>query len=451
MSKRVVCFAISVSVFFYILPTPLLPALESPPENSLAPRTAATVPKATLVTAESIQNADRELLEKIEKDSFQYFLRLSDKTTGLTRDSSRPGSPSSVAATGFSLAALAIAGSRGWIPSETAYSRILVTLQTLRYKAAHQEGFFYHFLDNRTGNRVWSSEASSIDTALAVAGAFLAAQYYPGTEVEKLAKEIYERVNWNWMMNGSDFICMGWTPESKFLPYYWDSYNELMLLVALAIGSPTYPVPPQAWERWLRPEETYNSHKVIYASSGSLFTYQFSHAYIDFRNLDDKGINYFENSREATLANREYSLSFAGKYRGYSAASWGLSASVGPGGYKAYGAKPGAGLQDGTIAPYAALSSIVFTPDFSIRAARFFYENYEQNLYGNFGFKDAFNLDKSWWAEEYLGIDQGITLLMLENFLRTGEVWRKFMELAPIQRWIELTGLNNKSSQPTKD
>jgi hypothetical protein len=388
-------------------------------------------------------------LNKIEKDTLQYFTRFSDKITGLTKDSSRTGSPSSVAATGFALAAYAIGGSRGWLTQDYAYARILTTLQTLRHKAAHERGVFYHFLDARTGKRVWGSEASSIDTALAVAGALLAAQYYPGTEVEKLAREIYERVNWKWLMNNSDFICMGWTPESKFLPYYWDSYNELMLLVALAIGSPTFPVPPRAWERWLRPEGNYNNRRVIYTSTGSLFTYQFSHAYIDFRNLDDSGTNFFENSREATLANRDYSMSFSGQYKGYSESSWGLSASVGPGGYKAYGGKPGGGIQDGTIAPYATLSSIVFTPELSTQAARFFYDNYQKELYGNCGFKDAFNLDKQWWASEYLGIDQGITLLMLENYLNGEIVWKKFMGLPAIKKWIELTGLERRSASTT--
>jgi hypothetical protein len=425
MLKRLTCCSLALFFIFSFSPLPL-PAFEPSPE-------------------------DRALLNKIEKDTGQYFIRFSDKLTGLTRDSSRAGSPASVAATGFALAAYAIGGSRGWIPRDYAYERILTTLQTLHRKAAHQEGFFYHFLDSRTGKRVWGSEASSIDTALAVAGALLAAQYYPGTEAERLAEEIYERVNWKWMMNGSDFICMGWTPESKFLPYYWDSYNELMVLMALAIGSPASPVPPNAWKRWLRPEENYNGHKVIYASTGSLFTYQFSHAFIDFRGLDDRGINFFENSREATLANRDYSMSFAGKYKGYSGSSWGLSASVGPGGYKAYGGKPGGGLQDGTIAPYAAISSVVFTPEFSTQAARFFFDSYQKELYGNFGFKDAFNPDKGWWAAEYLGIDQGITLLMLENYLNNGSVWKNFMALPAIQKWIDLTGLNSRSASTTKN
>ncbi len=389
---------------------------------------------------------DLELLTKIEKDSLQYFVRMSDKNTGLTKDSSRPGSPTSIAATGFALAAYAIGASRGWLPEDYVKTRIITTLRFLKTKAAHQEGFFYHFLDARTGNRVWGSEASSIDTALVLAGALLAAQYYPGTEIESLANELYRRVNWGWMMNGSDFVCMGWTPESGFLPYYWDSYNELMILQALAIGSPSYPIPPKAWEAWLRPEGVYNTHRVVYSSTGSLFTYQFAQAYIDFRTLDDQGNNYFENSKEATLANREYSLSFSEKYKGYSDASWGLSASVGPGGYRAYGGKPGGGIHDGTIAPYAALSSIVFTPEESIKAAKFFYENHADNLYGNFGFKDAFNLDKKWWATEYLGIDQGITVLMLENYLNGEVVWKKFMSLPSIQKWVELTGLKKNKN-----
>ncbi len=398
-----------------------------------------------------VSSEDQEFLSKIEKDTLQYFVRFSDKLTGLTKDSSRSGAPSSVAATGFALAAYAIGGSRGWLAQDYAYTRILTTLQTLRHKAAHQEGFFYHFLDPRTGKRVWNSEASSIDTALAVAGALLAAQYYPGTEIEKLAHELYDRVNWKWMMNGSDFLCMGWTPESKFLPYYWDSYNELMILVALAIGSSTFPVPPGAWERWLRPAGDYNGRKIVFSSCGSLFTYQFSHAYIDFRGLDDQGIDFFENSREATLANREYSISFSDQRKGYSESSWGLTASVGPGGYKAYGGKPGGGLEDGTVAPYGALSSIVFTPELSTQTARFFYDNYQKDLYGDFGFKDAFNLDKGWWAGEYLGIDQGITLLMLENYLNDEIVWKKFMGLPAIQKWIELTGLRKRSSSEVKD
>ncbi len=395
--------------------------------------------------AAEIRPEDAKLLEKIEKDSLQYFIRLSDKVSGLTRDSSRTGSPASIAATGFALAAVAIGADRGWIPQEAAKSQLRKTLRTLLTRAAHERGFFYHFLDPHSGRRIWSSEASSIDTALLVAGALVAGQYYPGTDIAEMARRLYERIDWRGMMNDSEFICMGWKPETGFLPYYWTSYSELMILQAFAIGSPTHPVPPEAWQRWARPQGKHNGKNIVYSWTGSLFTYQFAQAYIDFRNLSDKGINYFENSRLATIANREYSSSFKEQYITYADGSWGLSASLGAGGYKSYGAKPGEGFHDGTIAPYAAVAAIVFTPEDALRAIRIFYERWE-TLYGIFGFKDAFNRDKQWWAEEYLGIDQGISVLMLENFLNDGVVWKKTMRLEAIQRWIRLCNLRNSSS-----
>ncbi|HLD50510.1 MAG TPA: glucoamylase family protein [bacterium] len=395
------------------------------------------------VGAAPLLNDDAELLKTIQKDTLQYFLKRSDKNTGLTRDSSQSGSPASIAATGFSLAAIAIGQSHGWIPEDWSRDYLKKTLKTLLHRAEQHKGFFYHFLDARSGKRVWMSEVSSIDTALLVAGALVAAQYFPGTEIEKMAWDIYRRVDWPWMMNGRKLICMGWTPETGFLPYYWDMYNEHLILQALALGSPTHPVGQEAWKAWARHEDVYNDKKIVYSYSGSLFTYQFPQAFIDFRGLKDNAIDYFENSRKASLANREYSLSFRSQHKGYSENSWGLSASLGPGGYKAYGGKPGAGLQDGTLAPHAVIASIVFTPEESLAAIRFFYRNYAKNLYGYFGFKSAFNLDKKWWAEEYLGIDQGISVLMLENFLNDGAVWKKFMALEPIKRWIQLCGLTS--------
>jgi len=394
--------------------------------------------------AAELSSQDKALLLKIQRDTLQYFTRLSDKTTGLTRDHSRPGSPASIAATGFSVAAIAIGASHGWLPEYWAEEHLRKTLKCLLTKAEHKNGFFYHFLDAQSAKRIWTSEASSIDTGLLAAGALVAAQYYPGTDIARMAYEIYARIEWPWMMNGSDLLCMGWTPESGFLPHYWDSYNEHLILQALAIGSPTYPIHPEAWQSWFRNRDNYHGREIVFSHSGSLFTYQFPHAFIDFRHLDDRGICYFENSVQASLANREYSLEHRMHHQGYSPESWGLSASVGPGGYKAYGGKPGIGLHDGTLAPYAVIASLVFTPEESMRAIRFFYENHGERLYGHFGFKDAFNLDKNWWAEEYLGIDQGISFLMLENFLNQGAVWGKFMSLDLVRQWVERCGLQEK-------
>jgi len=392
--------------------------------------------------AYELKPAEIKLLEKIERDTLKYFLRYSDSTTGLVKDNSREGSPASIAATGFGLAALAIGADRGWITHDLAKSKLIRALTALELKAEHKNGFFYHFLDMRTGKRVWKSEASSIDTALLIAGALTAAQYYPGTEIETRAKRIYARVNWRWMLNNSELICMGWTPESGFLPYYWDSYNELLILQALALGAPNNAAPKEVWNAWFRNEDEYKGRKVIYSHSGSLFTYQYTHAFIDFKNLNDAGINYFENSVQATLANREYSIEHKNKYKSYNAYSWGLSASIGPGGYKAYGGKPGQGIQDGTIAPHGAIGSLIFTPKESLDAIKFFYLRLGEKIYKQYGFIGAFNIDKKFYPDEYLGIDQGIILLMIENFLRDGIVWKKFMELEAIKKWVEIAELN---------
>ena len=383
------------------------------------------------------QSVDAAFLDKLEYDSILYFAGEANPANGLIKDSSRPGAPASVAAVGFGLTALCIGSERGWIDREQAYERALKTLRTFRDTVPNERGFFYHFLDMRTGSRAWSSELSSIDTALFLAGALFAGEYFKGTEVEILAKEIYDRVDWQWMMNGRNVMCMGWRPESGFLPYYWDSYSEAMILYALAIGSPTYPIPAGSWRAWSRPVDSYKDYKLIHCYTGSIFTYQYSHAWIDFRKIYDDGVNYYENSVSATKANREFCIDNATAHKTYGEDSWGLTACIGPSGYRGYGARPGEAFNDGTIAPSGMAGSIVFDWQASIAGLKNLYDRHGKALYGKYGFKDAFNVDKNWWAEEYLGIDVGITALMLENY-KTGLVWEKFMRLEPVRKWMEL-------------
>ena len=382
---------------------------------------------------------DASFLDKLEYDSLKYFAGEANPANGLIKDSSRPGAPASVAAVGFGLTALCIGDAHGWLEKGQAYERVLKTLITFRDNVPNEHGFFYHFLDIRTGQRTWKSELSSIDTALFLAGALFAGEYFKGTEAETVARQIYDRVDWPWMMNGRKVVCMGWTPEEGFLPYYWDSYSEAMILYALAIGSSTHPIPPESWYEWSRPTDSYKDYKVIYCSTGSIFTYQYSHAWIDIRNLIENrtGTDYYSNSVNAVKANREFCIDNSAQYKAYGENSWGLTACIGPAGYKGYGAKPGEAVNDGTIAPSGMVSSIVFDWQSSINGLRFLYDNYGKFLYGKYGFKDAFNLDKNWWAEEYLGIDVGISVIMLENY-KTELVWKKFMDLEPIKKWASL-------------
>lgn len=386
-----------------------------------------------------LSETDRQMLEKIQRDSFQYFIEQTNPQTGLTKDSSRNGSPASIAATGFAVASFAIGSAHGWISYQEAYRRISKTLKTVKGRQAGVKGFYYHFLDPDTGRRTWSAEVSSIDTALFLAGILLASTYFQGTDLTPEINALYDRVDWSWMLNRTNHFSHGWKPNSGFLPYYWDMYAEHLILQALASGSGTKPVSPEVWRAWKRDKETYNGKEIVYSYTGSLFTYQYSHAFIDFRQLSDAGINYFENSTRATEANLEYSKENATEYKTYET-YWGLSASLGPDGYKAYGALPGLGLHDGTIAPYAAIASIVFSPAKSTATIKAMYDNLKPKLYGSYGFRDAFNLDAHWWADEYIGIDQGITLLMLENYLNNDAVWKRFMTLPFMKRWIERAG-----------
>lgn len=392
------------------------------------------------LNAEAVQEVagpNEQFIDKLEYDSLLYFAGEANRENGLIKDSSRPGAPCSVAAVGFGLTALCIGESRGWIDREQVYKRILRTLITFRDEVPNEHGFFYHFLDMRTGSRVWNSEVSSIDTALFLAGALFAGEYFKGTEVEKIAQEIYERVEWPWMLNGKRFLCMGWKPEEGFLWYYWDSYSEAIILYALAIGSPTHPISTDLWFEWKRPVDSYKDFRIVHSYTGSAFTYQYSHAWIDFRKLYDGDINYYENSVNAIRANRQFCIDNASDYMTYSENSWGLTACIGPDGYKGYGAKPGEAFHDGTIAPSGMAGSIAVEWALSLNGLKYIYDNHKRFLYGKYGFKDAFNLDKGWWAEEYLGIDVGITALMIENY-RTGLVWNTFMRLGPIKKWVSL-------------
>lgn len=380
---------------------------------------------------------DEEFLNKVERDSFAYFLKEYNPRNGLIKDSSRPGSPSSLAATGFGITALCVGESKGWISRQDAYDRILKTLYTFKYGVEREHGFFYRFLDVENGDRFLNSEISSLDTALFLAGALFAGEYFSGTDVEKVAKELYDGVDWQWMMDGQKVMRKGWMPEFGFLQDSWDTYSEAMILYALAIGSETHPIPKDSWFEWRRDKDSYKGHEVIYAHSGSLYTYQYSHAWIDFKTLFEGNTNYFDNSVSATKANRQFCIDNPGGYKAYGEEGWGLTACIGPDGFKDYGAKPGEALNDGTLAPSGMAASIVFDETEAVKGLKALYQKYGNFIYGEYGFKDGFNSDKEWWAEEYLASGLGITLLMIENY-RTNLVWRKFMELRSMQRWVAL-------------
>jgi len=405
--------------------------------------------------------SDDEFLNMVEEKAFWFFWDEANPSNGLIQDrasnfASDIYSHASIASVGFGLTAICVAHSRGWISYTEAYERILTTLKTFRDGVAEGEnGFFYHFLDMATGARYGTSELSSIDTALLLAGALFAGEYFKGTEIETIADELYRGADWNWMSNTTKFVNMSWTPESGFGSSYWDSFNEGVLLDVLAIGSPTHPMNIDCWTDMARPSGTYAGYTLIYCwPYNPLFVHQYPHSWIDFRRKEYNGTNYFENSRDATLANRQFCIDHKDDiendgddyFTTYGSQCWGLTSGDDPdGGYTSYGTEPGGGLNDdGTVQPAGSAGSIMFTPEESIEVLRYIYDNYKSLIWGKYGFCDGFNIDRAsdWRSEDVIGISEGAIVLAIEN-CRTGMVWDIFMQIPHISDAMEKMGFSD--------
>ncbi|HLM58857.1 MAG TPA: glucoamylase family protein [Pyrinomonadaceae bacterium] len=401
--------------------------------------------------------ADDAFLEDLSRRAFQYFLDHADPETGLVLDRAQATGEAhgpehhshriaSSAATGFGLTALCVGAERGWLPRAEARSRVLTALRFYARRAPHEHGWFLHWMDARTGERRWRSEFSTIDTALLLGGVLTARQYFrEDREVNALATEIYERVDFPWMLQGRPrLLSHGWKPESGFLKPRWDTYSEHLILQLLAVGSPTRPTPPSTWLAWQRTRVTYAG--ITYLDGGPLFTHQFSHAWVDFRGRRERWYpftDYFANSVAATRAHRQFCVDLSKEFPGYGPDVWGITASDGPRGYVAWGGPPRHPDIDGTVVPAAPAGSLMFTPDISLAALRAMRERYGARVYGRYGFADAFNPTTGWVGPDVIGIDQGITLLSAEN-LRSGLVWRLFMGNAEIPRAMGAVGLRKR-------
>ena len=403
-----------------------------------------------------LSRQDEALLEDLSRRAFRYFQEQSDPHTGLVLDRARTDgsehdeahrNTASIAATGFGLTGWCIAAERGWVTRREARERVRAALKFFAEKAPHEHGWFYHWMNWRTGERVWKSELSSIDTALLIGGVLTARQYFRNDpEIVKLATKIYERIDFNWMRNDRPLLLsMGWRPESGFLKNYWDHYCELMILYILGIGSPTHPLPPESWYAWRRDEMKYKGYEYI-SGRDPLFVHQFSHAWIDFRGRRDNRApftDWFENSVIATRAHKAFCLDLAKEFPGYTENIWGITASDSAKGYVAWYGPPRHPAIDGTVVPCAAGGSLMFTPDITLPALRAMRQQYGDKIYGRYGFTDAFNPNNGWINPDVIGIDLGITLLSAEN-LRSGKVWQWFGRNAEIERGLRLAGVERK-------
>ncbi len=414
------------------------------------------------------------LLDYVHTTAFEYFRQETNPANGLVVDSMSPDSPASIAATGFLLASLPVAVERAWMGRAEALSLALAAARFFRDApqdgargGTGHRGFFYHFLTQRTGRRAWKSELSTIDTALLLAGLLCAAQYFDGEangepELRSAVTEVYERVEWDWALNGGPTVSMGWTPERGFLRHRWEGYNEALVLYALAAGSPTHAVPPAAFEAYTRTYRwrTIYGHAHVYA--GPLFIHQFSHLWINFRGIRDafmreRGIDYFENSRRATLIQREYATRNPHGFTGYGPDAWGITASDGPGpavrpaggrarrfwGYRARGAPYGP--DDGTLAPWAAIASLPFAPDVvlpSLPALAASYLGADDTA----GFERSYNPTfpngagaPGWVSSHRYALNEGPIVIAVENH-RSGLVWDLMRRCTPLVDGLRANG-----------
>jgi hypothetical protein len=409
-------------------------------------------------------------LEVLQRLTFEYFQNETNPANGLVPDSTREGAPCSIAATGFALAAYPVGVERGFIARNAAIKRTLTTLRFF-WTSSHgpepdatgYKGFYYHFLDMKTGRRTWNCELSTIDSTFLIAGALTAAEYFnrdtkDEQEIRTLAYAIYARADWQWAQNrgvnrgaqgGSstsvDAVTHGWRPESGFIKYRWLGYNEALILYVLGLASPTHPLPEESYQAWTSTYKWKKLYGFEFLYAGPLFVHQLSHMWIDFRGIQDeymrnKASDYFENSRRATYIQQQYAIRNPRGFKGYGEYIWGLTASDGPGpasmkvegklrqfhDYRARGVPNGP--DDGTLAPWAVIASLPFTPEIVLPSIQYFDETFPE-MTSKYGFKCSFNptfsspLGKRWISKGYYGLDQGPIVLMIENY-RSGFLWR---------------------------
>ena len=432
-----------------------------------------------------VSAADEAFLLEIARRTFNYFRETTQTDNGLAPDRWPTVSFASIAATGFALTAWPIGVSRGWMSRDEARKRTLATLRFFanakqgsdKQGVAGYKGFFYHFLGLNTGTRLGQTELSTIDTVLLLGGILFAQSFFDRghgeeEEIRALAQLIYDRVDWTWPRPRQHFLAMGWHPESGFIASDWDSFNESLLLYVLALGSTTNPIEPATWDRWTATfDRAWNAaDKDPYIAFPPLFGFQYSHLWVDFRDIQDdynreRGLDYFENSRRATYAQRDYAIRNPGGWEGYGENVWGLTASDGPGDFTiiqdgirrefySYSARGPGDRDDGTLAPTAAAGSIAFAPEIVIPALREMRGRYGRAIFGEYGFWDSFNptLHDSqqvqygrivqgvcWVDGDYIGIDQGPILGMIENHL-TGLVWNVMRRNPNIVRGLQRAG-----------
>jgi hypothetical protein len=420
------------------------PAQQKPPDLHTAP---APMPMPSTLTPE-----DDQFLNELEHANFLFFWEQANPETGLIKDrcnvrTKDTSLAASIASSGFGLTAICIALMRGFVSYEDARTRVLKSLNFLWHKLPTHRGFFYHFANINTGERVWDSEVSSVDTAMLLCGILTCRQYFQDKNIDDMAHAIFDRVDWTWLSEDTSLLSHGWTPEMGFIRSRWDDYSELMMMYLLGMGSTSHPLPPETWFAWKREVFEYDGLRYV-GSFAPLFVHQYSQAWFDFRGKKDRYADYFQNSIIATDVHRRFCIELNEQFPDYSNALWGITASDSAKGYVAWGGPPAMGPIDGTVVPAASGGSLPFMPAATMRVLRTVHDHYPQ-AWCRYGFVDAFNPLTEWYDTDVIGIDTGITMLMAEN-ARSGFVWDTFMKNPEAQRGMQNAGFKPYTAPPAQ-
>jgi hypothetical protein len=418
---------------------------------------AAQTPHVGTGSGSPFYQVDEVLLEAIEAANYKYFWEQANPYTGIVRDRCNATNPDksdlgSIASTGFGLTALCIGDQRGYGSHAETRGRVLNALRFLWKKLPNHRGFFYHWANVNTGERLWDSEVSSVDTAILLCGVLTCRQHFLNSEISELATEIFNRVDWTWLSEDTRILPHGWTPETGFLQYRWDNYSEMMMMYLLGLGSSTHPLPAETWTAWKRMTFEYDGIRYI-GSFAPLFVHQYSQAWFDFRGKRDQYTDYFQNSITATEVHRRFCVDLASQFSTYSDSLWGITASDSARGYVVWGGPPSTGPIDGTVVPCATAGSLPFLPQPCVRVLENIKNRYGQRAWTQYGFVDALNPLTNWYDSDVVGIDTGITIVMAEN-ARTGFVWKTFMKNPEAQRGMQRAGFKtykgpNQPANPT--
>jgi hypothetical protein len=395
--------------------------------------------------------SDEELMDVVQEQTFKYFFEFAESNSGMALERSN-GSATLVTTggTGFGLASFPAAVERGWITEEQAIER-LQTIVSFLEEAPTYHGAFSHWYDGTTAETLPFSDIDNggdlVETAFLIQGLLINRQYFNGEspdeqDLRDRITALWEAVEWTWYERGQNALTWHWSPDFDFqIDLQISGWNESLLVYVLAASSPTFPIEPETYHQgWAQNGDIKNGNDFFSETlplgpelGGPLFFAHYSFIGLNPNGLTDRYANYEEQNRAHALINFKYCVDNPNGFPGYSEQSWGLTASDNPGGYAAH--SPTNDL--GVITPTAAISSMPYTPEESMAAMRFFYEEYPDRLWGEYGFRDAFSLRAAnWFADSYLAIDQGPIIAMIENH-RTGLLWDLFMGDEDIQSGLK--------------